>query len=243
VGFRPGLRRCVALPPGDLRWMSPLELRAALDGVTARFPSVNQLPTALAEKYTLIGRRPDPTSNQDRLLLPNELLLDQSGEVLVVRRENQGCAQWDIRVADLNRDDPPVVTQAAGSEHGWRPYADRWSHACIEMVLFESLWTRAELSFDVELDDQTMAMGRRAAVHAPRRSRTAPLDPATSALVRRTRHPAPRRGSHLAVVKGPATTRPSTTLGRRCPSRHAQRQIRAPDSWTRSAAGPRGASP
>jgi hypothetical protein len=152
-GFIAAWHRPLATSDG---W-SPLELQTTFEEVTARFPTVNRLPTALVETYALVGRRRDLTSNQDRLLAPNELRLDHSGEVLIVRRENQGCAQWGIRLADLSHDDPPVVMQVAGSEHGWRPYADRWSHACVEMVLFESLWTRAELSFDVELDDYTMA--------------------------------------------------------------------------------------
>lgn len=81
------------------------ELRAAARDLSARFPTVPGLPAALAEMYALLGRRADLTSNQDRLLDPTELCLDTTGEVLVVRRENQGCAQWGIRVDDLRHDE------------------------------------------------------------------------------------------------------------------------------------------
>jgi hypothetical protein len=88
---------------------------------------------------------------------PTRLCLDGTGEVLLVRRENQGCAQWGIRVEDLRCDDPPVVMQVKGPDRSWQPCADRLSVACIEMVLSESLWSSAELLGDLELDDHTVA--------------------------------------------------------------------------------------
>ena len=135
-------------------WSSS-ELREAVRNLSTRFPTVKRLPAALAETYALLGNRRDLTSNQDQLLNANGLWLDEAGEVLVMRQENQGCAEWGIRVDDLDHDDPPVVMQVAGSEHGWQPYADRWSLACIEMVLFESLFTEDDLCTNMELDDRS----------------------------------------------------------------------------------------
>jgi hypothetical protein len=144
-------------------WTSS-ELREAIRYLNERFPTVRRLPAALTETYALFGNRRDLTSNQDQLLNPNGLWLDATGGVLVVRRENQGCAEWGIRVDDLDHDDPPVVMHVAGSEHGWQPYADRWSVACIEMVLFELLFTEEDLCTDMELDDRSLAIVERFAV-------------------------------------------------------------------------------
>jgi hypothetical protein len=41
-------------------------------------------------------RRADLTSNQDALLAPDQLRLDQTGDALVFRLENQSCARWGI---------------------------------------------------------------------------------------------------------------------------------------------------
>ena len=144
-------------------WSSS-ELREAVRHLNTRFPTVWRLPAALAETYALLGNRRDLTSNQDQLLNANGLWLDETGEVLVVRQEAQGCAEWGIRVDDLDHDDPPVVMQVAGSEHGWQPYADRWSLACIEMVLFESLFTDEDSCTNMELEDRSLAVVERFAV-------------------------------------------------------------------------------
>ncbi|GAA2952239.1 hypothetical protein GCM10010478_61010 [Streptomyces erythrogriseus] len=62
---------------------------------------------------------------------------DECGGVLVFRSENQGCAFWGVRLGDLDQDDPPVFVQA---RHGWVPFLDRVSLACIELVLSETLF-------------------------------------------------------------------------------------------------------
>ncbi|MEU1187169.1 SMI1/KNR4 family protein [Streptomyces sp. NPDC005859] len=97
-----------------------------------------RLPTALQEFYALAGARPDLVANQDPLLPPHEMFVHaECGGVLVFRSENQGCAFWGVRLADLDRDDPPVLVQA---RHGWVPFLDRVSLACIELVLSEALF-------------------------------------------------------------------------------------------------------
>ncbi|MET7369379.1 SMI1/KNR4 family protein [Streptomyces sp. NPDC005566] len=95
------------------------------------------LPTALREAYALLGTRHDLTGNQDPLLQPSELFVDDEfGGVLVFRNENQGCALWGVRLRDLDRDDPPVFVQ---SRDGWIPFLERVSLACVELVLSETL--------------------------------------------------------------------------------------------------------
>ncbi|WP_223184536.1 SMI1/KNR4 family protein [Streptomyces sp. CBMA152] len=51
-----------------------------------------RLPVAMREAYLLFGRRRDLTSNHDELLAPDELYVDDAGEALVFRHENQGAA-------------------------------------------------------------------------------------------------------------------------------------------------------
>jgi hypothetical protein len=82
----------------------------------------------------LFGRRLDLTHNQDRLLSPGQLRVDDSGEVLVFRMENQGLASWGVPLIELDVADPSVVVDAGD---GWRPFMERLSLACVEMVLSE----------------------------------------------------------------------------------------------------------
>ncbi|MFC4609041.1 hypothetical protein ACFO9E_14630 [Streptomyces maoxianensis] len=42
-----------------------------------------------------------------------------------------------MRLSDLDQDDPPVFVQ---SRHGWEPFLDRVSLACVELVLSETLF-------------------------------------------------------------------------------------------------------
>ncbi|MEU9197909.1 hypothetical protein [Streptomyces hundungensis] len=73
------------------------------------------------------------------MLEPDELLLDPSGELLVFRSENQGCAGWGVALADLSREDPPVALfgdRLPGSSR--LDYRDRFSLACVETVLSEA---------------------------------------------------------------------------------------------------------
>lgn len=101
-----------------------------------------RLPDAVRELYALLGRRDDLTSNQDALLPPRRLGFDDSGQALVFRVENQGCAQWGIPVHGLHLPDPPVLLRLDGlasRPEPWRPFLERFSLACVEMVLSESV--------------------------------------------------------------------------------------------------------
>jgi hypothetical protein len=112
-----------------------------------------QLPAAIREAYALFGRREDLTSVQDWLLGPEELEVDATGEVLVYRVENQSVAVWGVPLAAMEQSDPPVVVARNFEDVGWEPFLERFSLACVEMVLSESLHSAPlGLSDNRELD-------------------------------------------------------------------------------------------
>jgi hypothetical protein len=126
-------------------WLTPLRDG---DGCTAEEVAAVekrlglQLPALMATFYRLLGWRTDLTRNQDTLIFLNSLRVVE--DVLVYRIENQGCASWGIRVADLGLADPPTVF-CEGHEDGrpWRRFLGSFSLAAVEMVLSESLVGRA----------------------------------------------------------------------------------------------------
>ena len=103
------------------------------------------------------GLRADLTKSQDTLLSPEQLRVDPSGSVLVFRNENQSCASWGVRLADIELDDPPVVVE---SGRGWAPYSERLSLALAEMVLMESTFSGYgdDTTDNRELDDATLGL-------------------------------------------------------------------------------------
>ncbi|MGV9354818.1 SMI1/KNR4 family protein [Streptomyces misionensis] len=110
-----------------------------------------ELPAALREGYALVGRRDDLTRQQDPLVPPSGLYVDDAlGGVLVFRRENQDCASWAIPLDRIEQDDPPVVVE---SHLGWVPFLDRMSLAWVELVLSESLFGTDSLYDACELPD------------------------------------------------------------------------------------------
>jgi hypothetical protein len=118
-----------------------------------------QFPASLREAYQLFGRREDLTSKQDHLFRSGELRLSEGGEVLIFRRENQACARWGVRLDQPGQPDPPVVWQGrtAGEWTGWAPYFDRFSLACLEIVLSESLFAGPGLDDNRALDAAALA--------------------------------------------------------------------------------------
>ncbi|MFR9796035.1 SMI1/KNR4 family protein [Streptomyces sp. MS06] len=97
-----------------------------------------RLPAALREGYALLGTaRRDLTGNQDPLRPPAMLQVsEECGGVLVFRTENQGCADWGVRLGDLDQDDPPVFVRSGDR---WLPFLERVSLAWVELVLSETL--------------------------------------------------------------------------------------------------------
>jgi hypothetical protein len=92
-----------------------------------------------ARLYLVLGKRRDLTARQDPLLPLERLRMDQTGGVIVFRRENQGCAEWGVAAADpWNPEDPPVYVRQPG-DRPWEPFATRMSLACADLVLSEVL--------------------------------------------------------------------------------------------------------
>jgi hypothetical protein len=118
------------------------------------------LPTTMRHLYQLIGRREDLTSAQDRLLRPDQLRVDESGQVLVFRLENQAVARWGVDIATIEQADPPVVYQsfAVAATLPWQPFLGRLSLACLEMVLSEWLMSNEVFHDNRELDDATVTV-------------------------------------------------------------------------------------
>lgn len=117
------------------------------------------LPTSVRHLYRLIGRRDDLTRRQDMLLRPDQLCVDESGQVLVFRVENQAVTQWGIEIATIQQADPPVVFQpypVGSSEPPWQPFLRRFSSACLEMVLSEWMLSSAAEYDNRELDEATV---------------------------------------------------------------------------------------
>jgi hypothetical protein len=117
------------------------------------------LPTTMRHLYRLIGQRDDLTSAQDHLLRPDQLRVDESGQVLVFRYENQAVARWGVEIATIEQADPPVVYQSFIVEATvpWQPFLARLSLACLEMVLSEWLMSSEVFHDNRELDNATVA--------------------------------------------------------------------------------------
>ncbi|MFF2013988.1 SMI1/KNR4 family protein [Streptomyces sp. NPDC058195] len=121
------------------------------------------LPAALREAHQLLGLRPDLTDNQDTLLAPQDLYLDEDRGVLVFRVENQSCAYWGIRVTDLGQEDPPVVYRfdiPRPTADDWTAWLDRLSVAFVELVLSEALCADEDLMGWVTPEDIPPAFRR-----------------------------------------------------------------------------------
>ncbi len=112
------------------------------------------LPAAVREAYLLFGRRDDLTRNQDELLEPKQLYVHDG--LLVFREENQGAARWGVETSGA---DPRVMIRAdlADDEaERWELWLDRFSLACVEMVLSESLHADEDLVDYRETDEDDL---------------------------------------------------------------------------------------
>ncbi|GAA3886263.1 SMI1/KNR4 family protein [Streptomyces sedi] len=140
------------------RWVSPLK---SVDGWSeADLAAAEErlgvpLPAALREAYLLFGRRRDLNSNYDVLLGPAELHVDDAGEALVFRHENQGAASWGILLDCLREDDPAVFSRTDlvdKSAERWEGWMERLSLYFVEIVLSESLHVDEELCDFLDAD-------------------------------------------------------------------------------------------
>jgi hypothetical protein len=140
-------------------WAEPLEpqdgwnradLTAAEDQLGVR------IPEAVKEALSLFGKRPDLTSNHDRLLTPAELRLD--GDVLVFRDENQWVTAWGTV---LDGDDPEVLVKldlVNKADERWDPWLPKFSTACVEMVLSEALFRDGAEAADREMSEADISL-------------------------------------------------------------------------------------
>ena len=116
-------------------------------------------PQVLREAYALFGRRDDLTRCQDRLLEPPQVHVDEPGEILVFRVENQHVAEWGVALAAVAELDPPVLfrTDTPGpAGRSWRPFLDRLSLACVEMILSEWMLSADTFTDNRELDSESL---------------------------------------------------------------------------------------
>lgn len=120
-----------------------------------------RLPTALREAYLLFGRRRDLTSNHDELLAPDELYVDDAGEALVFRHENQGAASWGLLLDSLQGDDPAVFIRpdlADKSAERWEDWLESLSLCFVEIVLSESLQADEDLCDFLTPDEDSIEL-------------------------------------------------------------------------------------
>ncbi|KAE8383712.1 hypothetical protein BDV26DRAFT_287134 [Aspergillus bertholletiae] len=117
------------------------------------------LPAALKEAYALFGCRSDLTRNQEYLLEPTALYIDH--DALIFRHENQGAALWGILLADLQHPDPPVYHRRCLVDNvmeEWKIWLGRFSLACLDLILWESLYGSRMPTELRESDDKDLAV-------------------------------------------------------------------------------------
>lgn len=114
------------------------------------------LPAAVREAYRLFGRRDDLTRNQDELLEPKQLYVHDGLLVFRDEDEDEGAARWGVQISGT---DPRVMMRADLDDdeaERWVPWLDRFSLACVEMVLSESLHADAEFADYRETDEDDL---------------------------------------------------------------------------------------
>ncbi|MEU7763761.1 hypothetical protein AB0B25_01345 [Nocardia sp. NPDC049190] len=140
-------------------WMSPLtEADGFSEAELAPIEDLleRRLPPAMREAYGLFGRRSDLTSRQDDFRPPTSLFVDDDEEIVTFRVENQGVVEWGVRISELVMPDPPVLVRSH-LDDTWNVWLDRFSLACIELVLSESLCGEVELIESRCLTDTDLA--------------------------------------------------------------------------------------
>jgi hypothetical protein len=140
-------------------WLTPLDPAAgysANDLNQAEDRLGVRLPPSLREGYEMFARRDELVRRQDHLLAPSELCFDEDRDALIFRIENQSVTSWGIPANELTMADPPVVYLRTDlGRPGWHPYLDRFSLACVEMALSESM-LGSDISDNRPLDEATV---------------------------------------------------------------------------------------
>jgi hypothetical protein len=109
-----------------------LDLAAAALGV--------RMPEAVRDAYRLFGRREDLTSGNGELYPSDQLDYDATANVLVFRAAHQAVAFFGVSLADEAAPDPPVLLYTMYQDktrESWQPFMDRFSLACVDIVLWE----------------------------------------------------------------------------------------------------------
>jgi hypothetical protein len=138
-------------------WATPI---SAGDGISDRGLDAAEdalgvrLPAAVWEAYRLFGRRRDLTSRDGCLLPPNELRYDHDDDVLVFRAAHQGVAHWGVSLGDVTAEDPPTFITTVS----WEPFVDRFSLACVDMVLWEMVEAGPHSDGRDERDDDSATL-------------------------------------------------------------------------------------
>jgi uncharacterized protein (TIGR02996 family) len=138
-------------------WYGPLQpgdgySEAELAGAEARLGL--RLPVALREWYGLAGKRKEVWSNQDLLLTPDKLQIDEQRKALVVRAENQWCEQWAVRLSDLALEDPPIIELSEQAEAS--PTTTAFA---IQVLVYEVKFTRKAIWAGCTLEEEEVQKG------------------------------------------------------------------------------------
>jgi hypothetical protein len=149
------------------RWATPIADADGFSDETLDLAEATlgaRLPAAVREGYRLLGRREDLTGGNGTLYPPDQLEYDAAAEVLVFRAAHQGVAYFGVSLADKAAPDPPILlytTYADETQESWQPFMDRFSLACVDMVLWETVEAGPHSDGRDETDDDhaTLAIG------------------------------------------------------------------------------------
>jgi len=120
-----------------------------------------RIPEAVREAYRLFGRRQDLTSGNGELYPLGQLRYDPLADVLVFRAAHQAVAFFGVSLAYEAAADPPVLlytTYQDKSQESWQPFLDRFSLACVDMVLWETVEAGPYSDARDETDDDHAAL-------------------------------------------------------------------------------------
>jgi hypothetical protein len=141
------------------RWATPI---TDTDGFTDETLDVAEaalrvrLPAAVREAYRLFGQRGDLTNGNGTLYPPDQLDYDATADVLVFRAAHQAVAYFGVSLADKTTPDPPILfytTDTDKTQESWRPFMDRFSLACVDMLLWEMVEAGPHSDARDETDD------------------------------------------------------------------------------------------
>ena len=96
-----------------------------------------RLPTLLKEFYLQVGKRGDINADFHRLVLPEDLYVDDEG-VLVFYDENQEACHWGVKASHANDYDPPVVRWIHGNGASWTHEFNRLSDFILDMLFLQA---------------------------------------------------------------------------------------------------------